>query len=213
MKNYNTKNITKLNVWLVTIGLILTTGSLFCQQIAFEKRKNLTNAVSNILNKGGYDKMYTAVNKVNLLDTAECLEVSGRFDGSVKDFNGFYIARLISNNKVVETQILNIRKSFLFTLKKNMLYAVRLEKQGYISKTISISTHVSDTLLDERNAYLFNFQTNLLSEEIQGRFDDDDIDFPVALIGYNKICDCFDYNKEYTAALVQRMVSSILYGI
>ncbi len=207
-------NPCKAKVLLLACAFILTAGNLFCQQSYFAKNKELGFVVSSILNGKEYGNLYsTDKKKENLSDTSECLEVKGKFDGSVKDFNGVYMAKLILDNKVIETQILNTRKSFLFTLQKNRLYAVRVEKAGYISKTVSISTYTSEKSMNEKNEYAFNFETNLISESLYACFDDDDVDFPVALVSYNKACDCFEHNKEYTAALVNRMINALIFGI
>jgi len=144
-------------------------------------------------------------------DTSECLTITGNFDGTVKDLEGNYKAKLMRDNKVIEEQDLKVKKSFEFTLKKNMLYAIKVEKEGYIPKLISISTTMSSKILVE-SPYKFNFETNLLSQELYGHFNDDDVDFPVALVSYGKKCDCFQYNQEYTAKLINRMYTNLLFG-
>src|SRR6201993_5427978 len=144
-------------------------------------------------------------------DTSECLTITGNFDGTVKDLEGNYKAKLIRDNKVIEVQDLKVKKSFEFTLKKNMLYAIKVEKEGYIPKLISISTTMSSKIMVE-SPYKFNFETNLLSQDLYGHFDDDDVDFPVALVSYGKKCDCFEYNRDYTAKLINRMYTNLLFG-
>ncbi|HXU27119.1 MAG TPA: hypothetical protein VN698_07795, partial [Bacteroidia bacterium] len=79
-------------------------------------------------------------------DTSNCLIITGNFDGTVKDLEGNYKAKLMKDNKVIEEQDLKVKKSFEFTLKKNMLYAIKVEKEGYISKILSISTKMSDKI-------------------------------------------------------------------
>jgi hypothetical protein len=144
-------------------------------------------------------------------DTSECLTITGNFDGTVKDLEGNYKAKLMKDNKVIDEQELKVKKSFEFTLKKNMLYAIRVEKEGYIPKLISISTTMSSKIMIE-SPYKFNFETNLLSQDLYGHFDDDDVDFPVALVSYGKKCDCFEYNRDYTAKLINRMYTNLLFG-
>ena len=92
-----------------------------------------------------------------------------------------------------------------------MLYTIKLEKEACIPKLISISTRLSDKL-DERNSYEFHFETNLLNEDLRGHFDDDDIDFPVALISYYKDCDCFKHSEQYTTSLIQKMINDLFLG-
>lgn len=161
----------------------------------------------NLLPNKGDDK-----NKKVAIDTVECLEITGQFDCAVKDFTGFYNVKLILDNTVVATQTLSMKKGFGFTLAKNMYYTVKIEKEGYIPRIFSISTKVDDKL-DERNTYVYSFETSLLHEDLGGLFEDDNIDFPFALISYNKNCDCFEHSKEYTTSLIQRMIHNIIYGI
>jgi hypothetical protein len=144
-------------------------------------------------------------------DTSVCLTITGNFDGTVKDLEGNYKAKLMRDNKVIEEQNLKVKKSFEFTLKKNLLYAIKVEKEGYIPKIISISTKMSDKI-EMESPYKFNFETNLISQELYGHFDDDDVDFPVALVSYGKKCDCFEYNRDYTAKLINRMFTNLLFG-
>jgi hypothetical protein len=145
------------------------------------------------------------------LDTSDFLDITGKFDGTVSDFKGAYTATLIQHNTIMEKQTLNVKKSFDFTLKKNMLYAIRIEKEGFISKTISVSTYAPNKI-DGRNNYEFILETNLLSQDLNSHFNDDDIDFPVALVSYTKGCDCFEFNKAYTSTLIARMINSLLFG-
>jgi hypothetical protein len=161
----------------------------------------------NLLQNKGGDK-----NKKVSIDTTDCLEIIGQFDCAVKDFTGFYNVKLILDNTVVATQTLSMKKGFGFVLAKNMYYTIKIERRGYIPRIFSVSTKV-DGELDEKNTYVYSFETSLLREDLGGLFEDDNIDFPFALISYNKNCDCFEHSKEYTASLIQKMISNIIYGI
>jgi hypothetical protein len=198
----------------LSVGLILSTGLSAKQQNRPAQNKNLERTSSNFVSSNNNLSLHDKKDgsKTTVSDTSDCLEVTGKFDGTVKDFNGVYTATLILDNTVIATQIMNVRKSFVFVLDKNNLYTVKVEKEGFIPKMISISTKI-DGKLDDKNSYVFKFETNLLSEGLQGNFDDDDIDFPVALVSYNKTCDCFEYNTEYTNSLMQRLITNLICGI
>lgn len=144
-------------------------------------------------------------------NTADCLEFTGKFDGTVKDLTGLYTVQLIQNNKVIKEQTLNVTAPFRFVMRKNSFYAVRFQKQGYISKTVSIST-ILPKKLELEGLYKFNLETNLISQDLSGQFKDDDIDFPVALVSYGKKCDCFEYNQAYTTKLINSMYNNLLFG-
>ena len=154
---------------------------------------------------------YSQTKVKEAVDTSKCLEFIGNFDGTVKDMDGNYTAKLIRDNKVVEEVTLPVNKSFRFVLRRNMLYAVRVEKQGYISKMLSITTKLPNKL-ELENLYTFKLETNLISQDLSSQFKDDDVDFPVALVSYGKKCDCFEYNREYTTKLISSMYNNLLFG-
>src|ERR1700757_113082 len=184
-------------------------------------RKNLFAIILCFVIILGYgntpDKHFATViegdkNKKAAPDTAGYLEVIGKFDYSVRNFTGFYNVKLILDNTVIATQTLSVKKGFGFILEKDKYYTIKIEKKGYISRIFSVSTIVNGKL-DARNTYLFSFETSLLHEDLGALFEDDNIDFPFALISYNKNCDCFEHSKEYTASLIRNMIHNIIYGI
>ncbi len=144
-------------------------------------------------------------------DTNDWIQVTSRFDESMKRFEGNYTVMLSKDNKVEETQVVKVKKPFKFILKKNLLYAIKIEKEGYIYKLISISTVIPPSI-DVGDLFKFGYETNMIAQDLYHNFDDDDMDFPMALVSYDKKCDCFEYDKKYTAKLIERIVSKMLYG-
>jgi len=145
------------------------------------------------------------------VDTSDCLVFTGKLDASMKNAEGEYTVKLIRDNKVIETQIIKVKKSFKFILKKNMFYTIRVEKEGFIPRLFSVSTDIPYTV-EVGDLFKFNFETNLISAELYHQFDDDDMDFPLALISYSKSCDCFEYDKKYTEKIMTRIINRLLYG-
>lgn len=150
-------------------------------------------------------------NKQGAIDTTECLEITGGFDETMKNLDGMYTAKLIKDNKVIEEQTVKIKKNLKFTLRKNMLYTIKIEKEGFIPRLFSISTNLSSKVETE-DLFKFNFETNLISSDLYFYFDDDDMDFPIALISYSKKCDCFKYDEKYTEKMMTRILNRILSG-
>ena len=149
--------------------------------------------------------------KPTSVDTSNCLSFAGKLDASMKSAQGEYTVKLIRDNKVIETQTVKIKKSFKFILKKNLFYTIRVEKEGFIPRLFSISTTLPYSV-EVGDLFKFDFETNLLSSDLYHHFDDDDMDFPLALISYNKGCDCFEYNKKYTEEIMTRIINRLLYG-
>ncbi|HXB41621.1 MAG TPA: hypothetical protein VNZ49_13860 [Bacteroidia bacterium] len=140
-----------------------------------------------------------------------CLEVTGKFDESMKSLEGKYTVKLMRDNKVVEEQNLKVNKGFRFVLAKDVQYTIKIEKEGYIPRLLSVSTKIPEKS-DLTELFKFHFETNLIDQAFYYRFDDDDIDFPIALVSYAKKCDCFEYNKKYTQELMSRLINKLMVG-
>ena len=150
--------------------------------------------------------------KENIDDSlVDCLEITGKMDKTMREVKGDYSVKVILNNKVVDQSSYKIDKGFEFLLKKGKAYTIKLEKEGFIPKLIDISTIVPKNL-DIDRPYRFHLETNLMSQELYNHFDSDDMDFPVALVSYKKTCDCFEFDKKYMDALVNRMLRVMMYG-
>ncbi|MGZ3866330.1 MAG: hypothetical protein ACXVC6_13920 [Bacteroidia bacterium] len=144
-------------------------------------------------------------------DTSECLTFTGKLDNTMKNAEGTYTIKIILDNKVVEQQTLGIKKAFKVVMKKNMFYTLKIEKDGFVPRLFSISTDLPKSIPDGE-MFEFNFETNLISQELYYHFDDDDMDFPLALISYGSKCDCFEYNVKYTEKIMSAIMNRILNG-
>jgi hypothetical protein len=149
---------------------------------------------------------------VAVVDTADCLIFTGKLDGSMKNALGDYTVKIIRDNKVIERQTLSVKKPFRCIMGKNEFYTLTIEKEGFIPRLFSISTTLPNGTDLSGDLYHFNFETNLISSELYHQFDDDDMDFPLALISYGKSCDCFEYDKKYTEKIMSRIINRILNG-
>jgi len=145
------------------------------------------------------------------IDEVDALEVTGKFDETMKSLEGKYTVKILRDNKVVQEKELKVKQSFKFVLKKDVHYTIKIEKEHYIPRLLSVNTKIPDKAnLDE--LYKFHFETNLIDEAFYHHFDDDDVDFPIALVSYVKKCDCFEYDKKYTQKLMARLMSTIMLG-
>lgn len=139
------------------------------------------------------------------------LEVTGKFDETMKHLEGKYVVKVLRDNKVVNEQVLRVSKPFKFVLTRDTHYTLKIEKEGYIARLLSVDTKIPEKAdLDE--LFKFYFETNLIDEAFYHHFDDDDVDFPIALVAYAKKCDCFQYDKKYTETLMSRIVSTLMVG-
>lgn len=142
----------------------------------------------------------------NTTETEVCLEVTGNLDASMKIKEGSYTVKLLHDNKVIDQFVVDAKAKFKLNLKRNTSYTIRIEKEGYIPRLVSVNTTLPETAR-KNSLYRFHFDMQLFSDTYAKYFDADDIDFPIALIAYDKNKGLFHYDKNYTARIQQKMHS------
>jgi hypothetical protein len=130
------------------------------------------------------------------------LKVSGKISFQGKKSDKTYKVLLIKNNKVIDSAEVKDGRSFTFLLERNEYYGIRIIKEGFIPKLVSVCTDMDDS---EKNAHHFHFDTKLISESELGRLNKEMLDFPIAVISFNEKKDSFFYNKKYTADIKRKM--------
>ncbi|PJB15165.1 MAG: hypothetical protein CO118_04770 [Flavobacteriales bacterium CG_4_9_14_3_um_filter_32_8] len=116
-----------------------------------------------------------------LKEKTSSLEIKGYiFQSDVKIDNA--LVKLYQNNKIV--QLVNTKKGnkFQFILFSGMMYMVEVEKAGFITEKIQISTKVNTEFYGK---YLYEFKVDLMNENKFKGVDISNLDFPTALIKYN----------------------------
>jgi len=137
-------------------------------------------------------------------DAEICLEISGNLASGIKSSGGVYLVKLIEDNKVIEQVEVGSKEKFKLNLKRDKMYTVKIEKEGFISRMVSVCTHMPPNS-NKTNLYRFHFDIDLFTEAFSRYFDADDIDFPIALINYNKSRGLFNYDKNYTSKIQEKM--------
>ena len=130
-------------------------------------------------------------------DSLICLEINGKIYTNSAAADEFYTAELIEDNTVIQTKTKKDKKAFKFKLEKDKYYAIRILKEGFAPKLISICTRIPDTKF-KNEYYSFSFKTELLPEEEFRKLDEDAQDFPIAIVAFDKQKKVFDYNEKYT---------------
>lgn len=144
----------------------------------------------------------SALAKKRVSDSIICLEITGRISNlkNVKDV--FYKAELVFNSQVIDSAIVNHKKEFKFILNKNTVYGIKISKEGYASRIISIDT----SLPEYANGYFrFQFDTELIKIDEVKKVNIDALDFPIAIISFNHNLNNFYYNEEYTSYIKRRL--------
>ncbi|PKP51308.1 MAG: hypothetical protein CVT95_01180 [Bacteroidetes bacterium HGW-Bacteroidetes-12] len=115
------------------------------------------------------------------------------FTGYLKDEENNKLKDVTVNiydqNELISTEI--VSKKFSYDLNVNTYYTLELVKDGFFTKRISISTFGAK---NSTEPFLFAVEM-LVAEDKNKKLD---IDFPSALIEYDKKKQIFDYNVSYT---------------
>ena len=138
-------------------------------------------------------------------DSTECLVISGKIETGYfadEEKSNNYKVELIYFNTKIDSVVKKDSRSFKFILRKNSIYTLRITKEGYVPKLISINTFLDN---GNQNIYYFQFETDLLRTDTKGIFDPEALEFPIALVGFYEELQAFDFNKEYTSNIKKSM--------
>ncbi|MEQ9186482.1 MAG: hypothetical protein RLP15_02030 [Cryomorphaceae bacterium] len=127
------------------------------------------------------------------VESFEVLEISGVIsvdDDGVEDA----LVELFEGNRVVDAFETKKNGKFKFTLFSNMVYTIQINKQGYYTKRISISTKVP---VDFEGFEKFQFDVGLTAKDIE-KYDPALAEYPSALIAFDTKKQAFNFDKDYT---------------
>jgi hypothetical protein len=165
----------------------------------------LTVISSTFLNVGSMKLM--AGNPLNETKEA-CLIVEGKIKHKLGKADDKYKIELISAGEKIDSAFVTHNAKFSFDLRANKHYAVRISKEGFVSKLVSIYTDVPPNLED---LCFFSFETGMISEEEAKEFDPQMLDFPIAQVSFNKKREAFTHSVEYTKMIKQDLALSSKY--
>ena len=134
--------------------------------------------------------------QANISDSLICLEIKGKITNLGSKSNNIYKVELIYYNSVVNKEEINVSKPFKYDLKKDAIYTLRISKQGYITKLISIYTKLPEK---HNELYRLDFETELIEERKSKKLNADALDFPITIIYYDDKANWFYFNEEYTS--------------
>jgi hypothetical protein len=142
----------------------------------------------------------------------ECLKVVGvALNSAGKPLPGIQV-RLLRQNEELEwlevTSADHHDHTFQFTLVKNEHYSIEISREGCLTRLISIDTRMPDDVTLEQ-LFRYEFEIEMLKEKpVQ---DDFYLDFPLALISYDKKHSIFSFSEEYTKHIKQQLKTTAGY--
>lgn len=143
-------------------------------------------------------------------DTSECLEIAGvvYVDG---DSANHISVELVLDNEQVELLDVMSYQPFKFYLKKNKVYTIKLSKNLFISKSITVNTDLPPGT-KVKSLYKFHFDTDLVKAPDYKSTKADALDFPLALIRFSPEKKKFEYSQKYND-MVNDMIDADMYKI
>ena len=163
--------------------------------------KNLRSAMFTLIVIGASAAAAVAGNhgKKDSTATKTCLEVLGMaVDSNNKPIEGATVTLYKENDEMEWTQVTSVmyhEHAFSFKLDVNQYYTIEISRPGYVTRSVGISTKIPSNV-SLKDMFHYEFEVELFSE--QKGMDDYYLDFPVALISYDKKRDVFDNNYAYT---------------
>ena len=128
-----------------------------------------------------------------------CLEVYGiALDSAEQPINGVSVKLYKENDELEWTEVTSVAyhdHMFGFKLDVNEHYTIEVSKDGYVTRSVAISTMIPSTVSLEQ-LFHYEFEVQLFKEN--KAMDDYYLDFPVALVSYDAKNDVFDNNNNYT---------------
>lgn len=138
----------------------------------------------------------------------ECLKIIGlaidEYDIAV---DGVEIRLFQQNDEMEQIEITSVEHhdhNFNFTLESNQYYTIEVSKAGYVTRRVVFYTDLPDDVVVSP-LFTYEFDVILLKEK---KMDDYYLDFPVALIRYNKKTDSFESNMKYTKYIKTKIAQS-----
>lgn len=103
--------------------------------------------------------------------------------------------RLYEGNDLVVNGNLDRRGEFELPLYANQNYVLEINADGYLPKRFYFNTSIPQ---GEQKLYTFGFFVSLLPEERVKGADIFSLDFPYAIVSYNKETSAFDFSEKYS---------------
>lgn len=109
------------------------------------------------------------------------------------------VIKLYDGNKKISEYETKRNGKFIMDLERNKNYTVEFSKTDHVTKRIMINTHLNPVEAAAVNE--FKFDVSLIEEEEGINYSS--LDFPIALIEYEKVIGEFNYNKDYTENMLE----------
>lgn len=139
-----------------------------------------------------------------------CLQVNGKAIDKYTQaaIDGATVTLYKENEQMEWTQVSSVvyhQHNFSSQLNVNQYYTIEISKEGYVTRSIGISTMLADSL---NWTELFHFDFDVEMFKLEKGMDEYYLDFPVALVSYDPKEDEFNNHYKYTEHIKTKISGS-----
>jgi len=167
--------------------------------------KNIIRKITLLIIIGFFNVTTNA--SVKTPDTASCLQLSGKILKLKRYSSNTYTINLVRDNEIIETKVIKGNNEFKLNLQKNGWYTVKISKQGYVCRVISVDTKLAS---ENNGHYKFAFDTELIEEEDALRLNKSALKMPIAHISFDAKKRWFTHSVAYTNQVKNKIYSGHL---
>lgn len=140
-----------------------------------------------------------------------CLDISGvALDENNQPINGVSVSLYKENSEEEWAEVTSVDyhdHAFSFRLDANEHYTIEISKDGYVTRSVSISTMIPSNI-SLKDLFHYEFEVSLFKEN--KNLDDYYLDFPVAIVSYDARHDVFDNSETYTKHIKTKLKEAAL---
>ena len=147
----------------------------------------------------------------NASNATNSLELNCKLQKTCVQTSKEYTVSLIQENTEIESVTVKAGKSFKFLLKENNWYAIKIKNEESTTKVISINTWIPMSNRYSLCHYNLSFEVGAPISNTEAKsFDNDLIDFPVAVIMYDQKKEDFNLDEKYFSNIRESLVESMI---
>lgn len=139
---------------------------------------------------------------------SEQLRINAQIVVRNKEVNGNFKMEVLFFDSVISVFTVKNNKPVTMLLKKDAPYMLKISKKGFVPRYVCLNTNIHDTGIPTDN-YAFYLETDFIKNTTAMRLDNEALEMPIALVGYDKQTRNFNFNRDYTAFVSQRISAGL----
>jgi hypothetical protein len=136
----------------------------------------------------------------SVTDNTICLEVKVHSTEKNVPLTGVTIKVYLDNEPILltNTDMMDVKK---ISMERNRYYSIEISKEGYYSKLVRISTMMPKDQKVYNDGFVYEYDLQIELIRVDPESHSFYLDFPIALISYDKKSDRFNYSQHYSEGI------------